>query len=208
MLQRRMSARDVAIHLSNEALIAEVAAAAGRERHATARLVALLAELDARRLYLGAGCASLFTYCTDVLHLSEHAAYGRIEAARASRRFPGTSRRAGRRLADADGGHAIGAAPHRGKPSRRAGRGATLAQACGRIARRTAAATAGRADSGSQAAGACGARHIDHSADARTGVPANEFERRRRPWRRHVPRLPRHARRSSRPSRPSATRFS
>ena len=64
MLQRRMSARDVAIHLSNEASIAEVAAAAGRERHATARLVALLAELDARRLYLGAGYSSLFTYCT------------------------------------------------------------------------------------------------------------------------------------------------
>jgi hypothetical protein len=30
----------------------------------------------------------LFTYCTQVLHLSEHAAYGRIEAARAARRFP------------------------------------------------------------------------------------------------------------------------
>jgi hypothetical protein len=88
MLQRGMSTIDAALHLSNEALIAEVAAAAGRERHATARLVALLAELDARRLYLEAGCASLFTYCTDVLHLSEHAAYGRIEAARASRRFP------------------------------------------------------------------------------------------------------------------------
>ena len=79
---------DTAPRLSNEALIAEIAAAAGCERHATARLVALLAELDARRLYLEAGCASLFTYCTDVLHLSEHAAYGRIEAARASRRFP------------------------------------------------------------------------------------------------------------------------
>ena len=79
---------DIAHHLSNEALIAEIAAAAGRERHATAQLVALLAELDARRLYLEAGCASLFTYCTDVLHLSEHAAYGRIEAARAARRFP------------------------------------------------------------------------------------------------------------------------
>ncbi len=84
-----MSTIDAALHLSNEALIAEIAAAAGRERHATARLVGLLAELDARRLYLEAGCASLFTYCTDVLHLSEHAAYGRIEAARASRRFPG-----------------------------------------------------------------------------------------------------------------------
>ena len=83
-----MSSLDAAHHLSNEALIAEIAGAAGHERHATARLVALLAELDARRLYLEAGCASLFTYCTDVLHLSEHAAYGRIEAARPSRRFP------------------------------------------------------------------------------------------------------------------------
>ena len=52
------------------------------------RLIASLAELDSRRLYLGAGCSSLFTSCTQVLHLSEHAAYGRIEAARAARRFP------------------------------------------------------------------------------------------------------------------------
>ncbi len=34
------------------------------------------------------GCSSLFVYCTRVLKLSEHAAYGRIEAARATRRFP------------------------------------------------------------------------------------------------------------------------
>jgi hypothetical protein len=44
--------------------------------------------VDSRRLYLGQGCSSLFTYCTQVLHLSEHAAYHRIEAARAVRRFP------------------------------------------------------------------------------------------------------------------------
>jgi hypothetical protein len=49
--------------------------------------VASLAELDERRLYLGEGYSSLFTYCTQALHLSEHAAYGRIEAARAARRF-------------------------------------------------------------------------------------------------------------------------
>ena len=61
---------------------------AGNERAATVQLVAALAEVDARRLYLGQGCSSLFTYCTQVLRLSEHAAYGRIEAARASRRFP------------------------------------------------------------------------------------------------------------------------
>ena len=45
-------------------------------------------ELDRRRLYLAEGCSSLFTYCTSVLHLSEHAAFGRIEVARAARRLP------------------------------------------------------------------------------------------------------------------------
>lgn len=62
--------------------------AASNERLATAELLALLGELDVRKLYLGEGCSSLFTYCTQVLHLSEHAAYHRIEVARAARRFP------------------------------------------------------------------------------------------------------------------------
>ena len=75
-------------HLSDQALLAEVKRLAVGECQATASLIASLAELDARRLYLAEGCASLFTYCTEVLHLSEHAAYGRIEAARAARRFP------------------------------------------------------------------------------------------------------------------------
>lgn len=75
-------------HLSDQQLLTEIKRLAGDERQATARLIASLAELDARRLYLGEGCSSLFTYCTQVLHLSEHAAYGRIEAARAARQFP------------------------------------------------------------------------------------------------------------------------
>jgi 5-methylcytosine-specific restriction endonuclease McrA len=74
--------------LSDQDLLAEVKTLACDERHATAHLIASLAELDARRLFLGEGCSSLFAYCTQVLHLSEHAAYGRIAAARASRRFP------------------------------------------------------------------------------------------------------------------------
>ena len=74
--------------LSNDDLLARVKHLAGRERAVTAVLIAHLAELDARRLYLAEGCASVFTYCTQILHLSEHAAYGRIEAARASRKFP------------------------------------------------------------------------------------------------------------------------
>jgi hypothetical protein len=79
---------DAVSKMSDKDLLTEVRAAAAREREATARLVALLAQVDERRLYLGEGCSSLFTYCTQALHLSEHAAYGRIEAARAAQRFP------------------------------------------------------------------------------------------------------------------------
>ena len=75
-------------HLSNRDLLAQLKRLAQSERDATAALIAALAEVDARRLYLGEGCSSLFTYCTQVLHLSEHAAYGRIEAARAARNHP------------------------------------------------------------------------------------------------------------------------
>jgi 5-methylcytosine-specific restriction endonuclease McrA len=74
--------------LSDQDLLREVTRLAAREREATARLIASLAELDRRRLYLSEGCASLFVYCVHVLHLSEHAAYDRIEVARAARRFP------------------------------------------------------------------------------------------------------------------------
>ena len=75
-------------HLSDQDLLATVARAVERERYATVELIAALIELDARRLYLGQGCSSLFTYCTQVLHLSEHAAFGRIRAARLAARFP------------------------------------------------------------------------------------------------------------------------
>jgi hypothetical protein len=75
-------------HLSDKALLAEAKALAAVERVATAQLIAALAELDARRLYLPQGCRSMFTYCTEILHLSEYAAYARIETARAARRFP------------------------------------------------------------------------------------------------------------------------
>jgi hypothetical protein len=75
-------------NLSDDDLLVSIKLCVGREREATATLVAQLAEVDARRLYLGEGCSSLFTYCTQILHLSEHAAYLRIEAARVARRFP------------------------------------------------------------------------------------------------------------------------
>jgi hypothetical protein len=75
-------------HLSNDELVAAVAHLAHLERNATARLVAHLAEFDARKLHLAAGLPSLFAYCCEVLHLSEDQSGNRILAARAARKFP------------------------------------------------------------------------------------------------------------------------
>jgi hypothetical protein len=75
-------------HLSDCDLLEATERVAAAERHLTVELLVLLAELDARRLYLGQSCSSLFTYCTQVLHLSEHAAYHPIEVTRAARQFP------------------------------------------------------------------------------------------------------------------------
>jgi hypothetical protein len=74
--------------LSDQQLLEEVKRLAATERRATALLIRALMELDARRLYLGEGYSSMFTYCTQGLHLAEGAAYNRIETARAARRFP------------------------------------------------------------------------------------------------------------------------
>ena len=74
--------------LDDQALVAVTKRLASEERQATAALLRALMEVDARRLYLADGCASMFTWCTQVLHLCEGGAYNRIEVARAARRFP------------------------------------------------------------------------------------------------------------------------
>lgn len=74
--------------LSDKELLTRVKQLAERERKATTVLIAHLAEIDKRRLYLPEGYSSLFAYCTQALHLSEHAAYNRIEAARLFQKFP------------------------------------------------------------------------------------------------------------------------
>ncbi len=74
--------------LPDRELLAQLESDVQHERQATARIIALLMEVDARKLYAQQSCSSLFTYCVQMLHLSEHAAYLRIEAARAARRFP------------------------------------------------------------------------------------------------------------------------
>ena len=75
-------------HLSDRELLEQTERVAASERCAVVELIELLGEVDARKLYLPEGCKSLFTYCTQVLRLSESEAYFRIEAARAAREFP------------------------------------------------------------------------------------------------------------------------
>ena len=89
MLQRVMApALPPFPQLSDRDLLDAVKRLADDERRATGALIRSLMELDTRRLYLGEGFPSLFAYCTHVLRLSEHAAYNRIEVARAGRKHP------------------------------------------------------------------------------------------------------------------------
>jgi hypothetical protein len=63
-------------------------AAAERDRTDTARFLALIADFDARRLYVSEGYASMHAFCVGALRMCEHSAYKRIQAARAAWRFP------------------------------------------------------------------------------------------------------------------------
>lgn len=74
--------------LGDDDLLHEAARLVRAAHEATAALVRVLMEVDRRRLYLRAGCSSLFVWCVQVLHLDEGAAYNRIEVARAARRHP------------------------------------------------------------------------------------------------------------------------
>ena len=114
--------------LSDAQLVEEVQRLAGSERRATAALIRALIEFETRKLYLGEGCSSLFTYCTQELHLSEACAFNRIEAARAARRFPGildaladgaltltSVRILAPHLTEDNGGRVLAAAAHRSR---------------------------------------------------------------------------------------------
>ena len=76
------------VSLADDELLERLSTLVDRHRRCEAELVAHIAEVDKRKLYLGKACSSMFSYSTEVLHLSEHEAYLRIACARASRRFP------------------------------------------------------------------------------------------------------------------------
>jgi hypothetical protein len=88
VIERGMTTKHHLADVEDGPLLETAQRLAREERHATLALLRALAEIDQRRLYLGEGYSSMFTYCTQVLHLSEGGAYNRIEACRAARRYP------------------------------------------------------------------------------------------------------------------------
>jgi hypothetical protein len=81
--------RDTSLsHVRDDVLLRDLAALVAQDRATTTTLLAHLAEVDARGLFLPAGYASMHAYCVDELRLSEDAALRRIQAARAARAFP------------------------------------------------------------------------------------------------------------------------
>jgi hypothetical protein len=73
--------------ISDDELLRRLSDLLKQSRRAEAELVAHIGEVEERLLY-ARHASSMFTYCTEILHLSEHEAYLRIGAARASRRHP------------------------------------------------------------------------------------------------------------------------
>ena len=74
--------------LSHDQLLIQLRDLIQRDHSLEAELIAHLAEVDARRLYLEQACPSMFHYCVHVLHFAEGVAYKRITVARAAREFP------------------------------------------------------------------------------------------------------------------------
>src|SRR2546425_3665525 len=75
-------------HVSDRDLLRNLACLVAKDRNTTAELLAHIAEVDPRRLYVPAGFPSMFLYCVHELHLSEESAFKRIRAARTARQFP------------------------------------------------------------------------------------------------------------------------
>jgi hypothetical protein len=75
-------------HLSDDALVSSLRGLCLDARRLDARLIAHLVEVEDRRLHLQAACSSMFDFCVRRLHMSEGAAFRRINAARLVRRFP------------------------------------------------------------------------------------------------------------------------
>jgi hypothetical protein len=74
--------------VTDQELLASLSNAVGVERKAMAEVIARLAEVDRRRLYLAEACSSLHAFCVQRLGYSENEAQKRIHVARLYQRLP------------------------------------------------------------------------------------------------------------------------
>ncbi len=88
MLDKSMNRTSPLEQLSNRALDDALLALGAQERVCVADILAHLAEVDRRKMYVADGFASLFRYAVEHLHMTEAAAGHRITAARLLARFP------------------------------------------------------------------------------------------------------------------------
>ena len=74
--------------LSDRDLLARLPEVRGLERRAIAEVIAHLAEVERRRLYLTEACSSMYTFCIERLGYSENEAHTRLQVARLCSQFP------------------------------------------------------------------------------------------------------------------------
>src|SRR6266850_7428109 len=75
-------------HVADPVLLRDLGALITQERGTTATILAHIAEVDHRRLYVPAACPSMHEYCVRVLGLSDDSTAKRIQAARTARQVP------------------------------------------------------------------------------------------------------------------------
>jgi hypothetical protein len=75
-------------HLADHVLLRDLHKLVARDRQTTAEMLAHIAEVDTRQLYLPAGYPSMFAYCVSELRFSEDATFKRTQAARAAQKHP------------------------------------------------------------------------------------------------------------------------
>jgi len=75
-------------HYSKAEVLRQLYSYGSKNNEVTAMYLAFIGEADARRIYAEEGCSSMHAFCVRRLHLSDSAAFKRIHAARAARRFP------------------------------------------------------------------------------------------------------------------------
>lgn len=75
-------------HLDKDQLLRDFGGLVDKDRQSTAVMLAYIAEIDRRKLYLGHAFPSMFAFCTGRFHMSEAIAAKRIRAGRAAYDFP------------------------------------------------------------------------------------------------------------------------